>query len=112
MAQACFVAAHARCISLGPQTPVSQILEAAHAQSVDAVALSFSKSFKLAAAQQVLRELRARLDPRVQIWLGGSLWERVRASTPGVTIVARLSEIEGLLAEYRAGNAASEAARS
>lgn len=102
MAQACLLAAHARCISLGPQTPLSQILEAAHAQSVDAVGLSFSEGFKLAAAQQVLRELRSGLDSRIQLWAGGSLWERVRAMIPGVTFVPRLSQVEALVTEYRA----------
>lgn len=111
MAQACFLAARARCISLGAQTPISQILEAAHAQAVDAVGLSFSTSFKLIAAQQVLRELRSRLDSRIQIWGGGSLWERVRARTPGVTFVPRLSQIEALVTEYRAGYAASQERR-
>lgn len=107
MAQACLLAAHARCISLGPQTPISQILEAAHAQAVDAVGLSFSENFKLAAAQQVLRQLRSGLDSRIQLWAGGSLWARVRAIIPGVTFVPRLSQIEALVIEYRAGRAAS-----
>jgi len=111
MAQACFLAARARCISLGAQTPISQILEAAHAQAVDAVGLSFSTSFKPVAAQQVLRELRSRLDPRIQIWGGGSLWERVRAKTPGVTLVPRLSQIEALVNQYRASHAASQRSR-
>jgi DNA-binding transcriptional MerR regulator len=106
MAQACLVAASARCVSLGAQTPISQIREAAHAQSVDAVGLSFSRSFKLGAAQQALRELRSRLDARIHIWAGGSLWERVRARPAGVTIVTRLSDIEALVSEYRAAHPA------
>ena len=103
MAQACLLAARARCISLGAQTPISQILHAAHAQSVDAVGLSFSKNFKLATAQKALGELRSRLDSRIRIWAGGSLWERVRADIPGVSFVPGFAQLEALMSEYHTG---------
>jgi len=72
MAEAMFALAGARCVSLGVQTPLADIVRAAAAQRADIVALSFTG---VMAARQVLdglAELRAALPARVQLWVGGS----------------------------------------
>jgi len=57
----------------------------------------------LAAAQEALWELRSRLDSRIRIWAGGSLWERVRADIPGVSFVPGFAQLEALMSEYHTG---------
>lgn len=72
MAEAIFALEGARCISLGPQTPVLDIIRAAKAQDADIVALSFSQSMSANAMLDGLRDLRAGLPETTEIWVGGS----------------------------------------
>jgi MerR family transcriptional regulator, light-induced transcriptional regulator len=71
MAEALFTAEGAHAISLGTQTPVPDIADAAHALGVDIVALSLSASMNPRQALDGLKELRARLPATVEIWAGG-----------------------------------------
>jgi MerR family transcriptional regulator, light-induced transcriptional regulator len=71
MAEAILTLEGAHCISLGAQTPVSEITQAALSQSADIVALSFSSSAPPAHVLQALSDLRAALPPAVEIWTGG-----------------------------------------
>jgi MerR family transcriptional regulator, light-induced transcriptional regulator len=101
MAHACLAIEGARCISLGVQTPASEIAEAAVARKVDAVGLSFSEALKLNVAYDALEDLRARVPPSVEIWAGGHLWTRARRSVPGVRFITQLAQIPDVLAAHR-----------
>lgn len=71
MAEALFIIAGARCISLGTRTPPLEIVDAAARHGVDCVALSFSASFPARQASLQVRELRELLPKSVEIWVGG-----------------------------------------
>jgi MerR family transcriptional regulator, light-induced transcriptional regulator len=100
MAQVCLAAEGARCISLGVQTPASDIVHAARQQGVDAIGLSFSEALKLNAAHDMLEDLRARLAAEVEIWAGGKLWNRARRPVRGVRFVTQLTQIPAILAAH------------
>lgn len=102
MAQACLTVEGARCVSLGVQTPASEIPRAARAHRVDVVGLSFSQAMKAQTACAMLADLRERLDPAIDIWAGGSIWQRSRKGVPGVTMIASLTDIPAAVAARRA----------
>lgn len=85
------------CISLGTQTPVTEIAQAARANRVRIVGLSFSPAFPAPLLQRGLSELRALLPPEVLIWAGGSHPALQRRLPEGVTAVDRLQDIAVLL---------------
>ena len=101
MAQAFLSAEGAQCISLGVQTPVSDIVSAARAHRVDVVGISFSQAMQPRSACTGLADLRQRLDAQIELWAGGALWSRVRKRVPGVRIVSALSDIYAALADWR-----------
>lgn len=59
------------CISLGIQTPILEIAQAARAQKVDIVALSFSSYINQNQVIDGLKDLQSKLGPEVEIWAGG-----------------------------------------
>ncbi|HEY0848000.1 MAG TPA: MerR family transcriptional regulator [Noviherbaspirillum sp.] len=72
MAEAMFALEGARCISLGLQTPVLDIVRAVEAQQADIVALSCSTSMP---PQQViggLQDVCASLPATAELWVGGN----------------------------------------
>ncbi|MDE2598976.1 MAG: MerR family transcriptional regulator [Rhodocyclaceae bacterium] len=83
MAEALFVIAGARCVSLGTRTPMLEIVDAAARHHVDCVALSFSTSFPARQGTQQIRELRELLPEKVEIWVGGG-GSSVMQLPPGV----------------------------
>lgn len=110
MAHAFIAAEGAQCLSLGIETPVWDIVQAARAHRVDVVGLSFSAARPVRVAWAALEDLRMRLDPAVDVWAGGSIWQRVRKSVPGVTPVPDLAGVSKIVADWRA-KAASAAGR-
>jgi len=106
MAQACLAIEGSHCISLGARLPAWEIAEAARAHRVDIVGLSFSAASQVHTASAALTDLRARLDRGIALWAGGSIWQRVRRTLPGVRLIARLDVIQGALAEWRSGRRA------
>jgi methanogenic corrinoid protein MtbC1 len=72
MAETMFTLHGAHCMSLGVQTPVSEIVAAVASQRADIVALSFSSAISLRDALRSLEELHRRLPATVEIWAGGS----------------------------------------
>jgi len=101
MAEAFFALEGCRCISLGVQTPVPDIVRAATMQKVDIVALSFSDSMN---ANQVLggvAELRSQLPPQVEIWVGGNCSILERRPLDGVTRLRLLTDMGPALARWR-----------
>jgi MerR family transcriptional regulator, light-induced transcriptional regulator len=71
----------AYCISLGTQTPVQDIVEAAKAHRAEVVALSFSNAYPQRRILPALEELRQRLDGEVEIWAGGTGCARLHAAS-------------------------------
>ena len=100
MSEALFALEGARCISLGVQTPVTEIAQAAKAQGADIVALSFSASSRAAHVLDALADLRGELPLTTEIWTGGrcaALWRR----PPPTVKVLELQDIPGALWEWR-----------
>lgn len=72
MAEALFALEGASCISLGVQTPLSDIVTAAKAHRADVVALSFSSAVSCRAAMDNIVQLKERLDGAAEVWVGGA----------------------------------------
>ncbi|SFU28941.1 Methanogenic corrinoid protein MtbC1 [Pseudoduganella namucuonensis] len=100
MAEALFAAEGAHAISLGIQTPVPDIADAASSLGADIVALSLSASMNPRQALDGLKELRARLPDSVEIWAGGSC-SALRKRPPAFIRVYHLPEIAGGIADWR-----------
>ena len=88
----------ATCISLGTQTPLLDIRQAAEAHDAEIVALSFSSAFPSRQIAPVLSQLRQLLPAAVELWIGGAGMARIQASE-GVCVMATL---EDALAALRA----------
>jgi len=90
-----------RCISLGTQTPVWDIVLAASAQEIDIVALSFSAVMNPNQVVDGLTELRAKLPRSIEIWAGGRCPVLQRRPPPDIRVVSELSDHTTGLAEWR-----------
>ena len=99
MVQAQFSLAGARCISLGSQVPMSELVAAAGAYRINVIGLSFSIAYPVRRIAPQLIELRRRLDPAVQIWAGGQGMARVRGLPAGVNVLMTLPEAATELAK-------------
>ncbi len=105
MAEALLALEGAHCVSLGVQTPLGDIVEAAKAQRADIVALSFSGVTSPRAAVENVNELRSRLSEKAEVWAGGAGVEMARRHlSPGT--VLDLAGIPGAIARWRAQNGA------
>lgn len=96
----------AQCISLGTQTPIDDIRDAAIAHKVQIVALSFSAAFPLRQAGEGLAALRRQLPPSIALWAGGEMTRRLRKALPGVRLIAELAEAGAALKAWRAESGA------
>lgn len=101
MAEALFTLEGGRCLSLGVQTPIRDIVLAATAQQADLVALSFSSALSAGAVLDGLVELRAELPASIEIWAGGSSPALHRRAPQGVRTLRTLEAIAPALAEWR-----------
>jgi methanogenic corrinoid protein MtbC1 len=79
MLEGLFTLDGATCISLGTQTPLLDIRQAAAAHAVDIVALSFSSAFPARQIAPVLKQLRELLTASVDLWVGGAGMEKIQA---------------------------------
>ena len=102
MAEAVLTLEGAECVSLGPQTPAADVVEAAKAKAVDIVALSFSGQFPANQAAEGLSQLRSALPPETTLWCGGAGVAQVRRVPAGVLRLSGLREIAPALTEWRA----------
>jgi MerR family transcriptional regulator, light-induced transcriptional regulator len=94
----------ANCISLGTQTPVQEIVEAAQAYQIDVVALSFSNAYPQRRIGPALAELRQQLAPNKEIWAGGTGCARLHASPEGTHLSAEMEQAMALLAAWHAAH--------
>lgn len=102
MAEPLFLLEGCRCLSLGVQTPIWDIVLAAKSQRADIVALSFSSMLTPTAVTTGLAELREKLPPSIEIWAGGSAPVLQRRPVAGVTALAALGAIAGETRRWRA----------
>jgi len=89
------------CLSLGTQTPVRDIAQAAVAHKVDVVALSFSANMNPNHVVDGLAELKALLPKEVAIWAGGSAPALRRRHIEGVRVLHDLAAISGAVSQHR-----------
>ncbi len=101
MAEALLALDGCRCTSLGTQTPIGDIVRAAQAQRADIVALSYSACLNPTQVVEGLAELRARLSPAVDVWVGGRCPILQRRPPKRVTVLAGLTDIHDALARWR-----------
>jgi MerR family transcriptional regulator, light-induced transcriptional regulator len=78
MAEALFALEGAHCVSLGVQTPLSDIVQAARVHQADVVALSFSSVMTPRATVDNVTDLQGRLGDAVEVWAGGDSAMRAR----------------------------------
>ena len=100
MAEAVLALEGVTCISLGPQTPLPEIVRAAAAHRADIVALSFSTAFPRRRIAAMLDELRTALPPTTGLWAGGGGVRRV-AATEGVELTSTWDDALAALARWR-----------
>jgi methanogenic corrinoid protein MtbC1 len=105
MAEAVFAMEGCRCLSLGVQTPLWDIVLASTAHDADLVALSFTGCMNPNQVADGLTELRAKLPARVQLWAGGTAPVLHRRRVEGVRAIAGLTEIAGELRRWRSAQA-------
>jgi methanogenic corrinoid protein MtbC1 len=91
----------AACTSLGTQTPIQDIVRAASSHGADVVALSFSLAYPVSQALDGLAALRAQLDPRIEIWAGGTNPGLARRGVEGVRALPELAAVPGAVARWR-----------
>lgn len=106
MAEAILALEGAHCVSLGVQTPVAEIAQAARAQQADIVALSFSSSSRATVVLEALADLRAALPDDIEIWAGGRS-DAFQRRHPACVTYLDLSGIPVALEHWRARAAAS-----
>lgn len=101
MVEALLVLEGCGCISLGTQTPVTDILQAARAHQVDVVALSFSNVHKASLVHANLRELRAQLPFATALWVGGACSALHPLPLADISAVQQLSSLQALVVQWR-----------
>ncbi|MBC7453385.1 MAG: MerR family transcriptional regulator [Massilia sp.] len=104
MVEALLALEGAHCISLGVQTPLGDIVNAAVAQRADVVALSFSGITSGRTAIDNINALRERLGGKTDVWAGGAGIQGARHHlSPGS--ILDLAGIAAALAHWRARHA-------
>ena len=81
----------ARCINLGTQVPLTDIVRAADAYGADVVALSFSSGFALRRIPELLQQLRGSLPTPIRLWVAGAAARRLGA-IDGVELLGSMDE--------------------
>jgi methanogenic corrinoid protein MtbC1 len=101
MAEAILALEGCRCVSLGVQTPVWDIVLAAGAHRADVVALSFSAVVNPNHVVDSLTELREKLPAGTEIWAGGHCPILQRRPPDRVTVLTELRDIQPALRRWR-----------
>jgi MerR family transcriptional regulator, light-induced transcriptional regulator len=103
MAEALFALEGAKCLSLGVQTPLWDMVLAAAAYKSDVVALGFTGCLSPNHVVDGLTELRTKMPAEVQIWVGGSAPVLHRRPLAGVVALGSLLDIKTQLERWRHG---------
>ncbi len=91
-----------RCISLGVQTPLWDVVRAASALGADAVALSYTGAADPGRIVDDLTELRRKLPRMVDLWAGGSAAALHRHTIDGVLVAPDLGYAVEAVTAWRA----------
>jgi MerR family transcriptional regulator, light-induced transcriptional regulator len=102
MAEALFALEGCRCLSLGPQTPLWDVVLAAQEHQSHIIALGFTSAVNPNQVIEGLTELRGKLPATVEIWAGGSSAALTRRSVDGVLVMQSLDEIGPQVDRWRA----------
>lgn len=107
MAECMLVLDGCETVSLGAQTPLRDIVEAARLCQADVVALGFSPALRPRDARGALEQLRRQLPPATQLWTGGQCpalqrWPRSSAPLAGHRHLAELDQIGAAVVQWRA----------
>jgi DNA-binding transcriptional MerR regulator len=105
LAESLFALEGARCVSLGAQTPLWDITLAASAYRSDIVALGFTGCMNPNQVVEGLQELRSKLPPSVELWVGGAAPVLHRRGVEGVIALSQLGDIHAELERWRHGSA-------
>lgn len=101
MAEAILALEGCRCVSLGVQTPIWDIVLAANAHRADVVALSFSAVVNPNSVLDSLVELREKLPGSTELWAGGNCPILQRRPPPDVTVLTELHDIQPAIDRWR-----------
>lgn len=101
MAEAMFALEGARCLSLGVQTPIWDIVLAAGAHRADIVALGFTGCMNPNQVVEGLAELRSKLPRQMEIWAGGTAPVLHRRTVVGVVPIASLAAVQPEVQRWR-----------
>ncbi len=102
MAEAMLSLEGCRCVQLGAQMPLGDILKAVQAHAADVLVLSFSPILQTAQVLDALTELRSRMPQTVAIWAGGSNPALRRRLPEGVRVTAALDDLAHSVRAWRA----------
>jgi methanogenic corrinoid protein MtbC1 len=102
MAEAMLALEGCRCVSLGAQTPIWDIVLAAKAYSADIVAIGFTGCLNPNQVIEAVTELRAKLPAAVQLWVGGSAPVLQRRRVDGVQVLPTIDRLPGEVKRWRA----------
>ncbi len=111
MTQALLASEGAYCLSLGPQTPATDLWAAARTGRVDVVALSFSDAHPLRRTQEDLAEVRAGLDAEVELWALGRSLAAWRRPPPGTRLIGDAGGVLEALRAWRVREQVPEGGR-
>jgi hypothetical protein len=101
MAEAILALEGCRCVSLGVQTPIWDIVLASSAHRADVVALSFSAVANPNQVLDSLVELRQKLPAGTEIWAGGNCPILQRRPPADITVLSELIEIQPAIRRWR-----------
>jgi MerR family transcriptional regulator, light-induced transcriptional regulator len=104
MVEALLAAEGVPCVSLGTQTPVQDVIAAASVHRADIVALSFSASFSIRAAEAGLATVRRELPAHMALWAGGGLTGRLKALPDGIECFPALDGVLPAIQRWRERN--------
>lgn len=100
MVHAWLAAENIECVSLGTQTPATEVAAAARAYEVDIVGVSFSALRPVHVARRDLLALRSMLVPSIALWAGGSVWRSARKRVPGAEFVPDFDTLASALKSW------------
>jgi MerR family transcriptional regulator, light-induced transcriptional regulator len=109
MAECLMTLSGGACLSLGVETPLEDVVQAARAHRVDVVALSFSAMYGGPAARRDLKALREALPPGIEIWAGGACPGLRGPPIEGLRILSGLEAIDAAVSGWTASNWAGPA---
>jgi DNA-binding transcriptional MerR regulator/methylmalonyl-CoA mutase cobalamin-binding subunit len=101
MVEAMLAPEGATCVSIGTQTPLTDIASAAISGRFDIIVLSFSGAYPQRQAIEGLGHLRKQLPSSIDVWAGGGALSGKSAHINGVRIIHTLDDAVHALREWR-----------